>query len=625
MTKSTGDKKGSFWRNFDVLFGQQAAFYISGKERRTSVSAGVLTFILFAILLATVIYYVIYLFNKINPTIQINMSEDLHASLNLSSSNFMFGLGFKDLPDEDLETYFNFTMQVNTVLREANGTRTLDNSSYSFTKCNKSQFNFPHIDFSEKFERYELSNFYCPDISNNTEISIEGTYLSDLYKYVMIKVLPCDNKESSKCKDPNEIRSFLDEQEENLKLSFVFTNMLMKLQNYTNPQDIYLESYSWVLSPLTKTKASEIFMSPYQISTFAHPFTSGKTSSAQGYRVERANFKDFEQGYVRKGDLYAKSFMNIVFRVDSIQTVYQRNYMKALEVPGKLGGLYAFLVATIGFLAIHFNKRVLKVDIANQIYGTEEEKPQQRKDGVSLSLQEMDSSGAGGQGGGLDPDKKLEKINNQFVRLIQGEKVKDSFFEFVVNKFCWCFKWRCRRRRVNVINHIEKKLSTDLDVIQILKRLQELEKLKDILLTPQQKLILEYTPKPKLNPWISKGDPDYESMLSRSLATALPVKSQFLTKNEFLELYRAYLHITKDKDPMYGTHERALDQPLIMKKDEYSSNNRGRYFPNHGTSINYFPNLPQSHSVITTFSGQTMPHNQHHINWQPTRYDRKGS
>ena len=233
-----------------------------------------------------------------------------------------------------------------------------------------------------------------------------------------------------------------------------------------------------------------------------------------------------------------------------------------------------------------------------------------------------------------------------------------------------------------------------MDVIQILKRLQELEKLKDILLTPQQKLILEYTPKPKLNPWISKGDPDYESMLSRSLATALPVKSQFLTKNEFLELYRAYLHITKDKDPirshynellknkigletvlifeelereirtdqnfayyveslnqplitemsseqksmvprmyeqpgryqpMYGTHEGALDQPLIMKKDEYSSNNRARYFPNHGTSINYFPNLPQSHSVITTFSGQTMPHNQHHINLQPTRYDRKGS
>ena len=183
--------------------------------------------------------------------------------------------------------------------------------------------------------------------------------------------------------------------------------------------------------------------------------------------------------------------------------------MKALEIPGKLGGIYAFLVAVFGYFAIQYNNYKIRLDIADSIYKlhdpanpanptsptSPDSNDRKRKENQTedvhprLSMQQMGKLEIEypPKGGKLlskeDQEKKYERILAKFSKFISEEKIRNDiklFFRTLFSNLFSCCQCCCFRRRkggpVYILEQVDEKLRTDLDAIEILRRLQELEK-----------------------------------------------------------------------------------------------------------------------------------------------------
>jgi hypothetical protein len=75
----------------------------------------------------------------------------------------------------------------------------------------------------------------------------------------------------------------------------------------------------------------------------------------------------------------------------------------------------------------------------------------------------------------------------------------------------------------------EKALSKDLDIVMILRSLQEFERLKKILLDEEQQILLNYTPKCIIS--LKDGESVEKSFRSLSLFQLFPAKKEPSLKN----------------------------------------------------------------------------------------------
>jgi len=78
---------------------------------------------------------------------------------------------------------------------------------------------------------------------------------------------------------------------------------------------------------------------------------------------------------------------------------------------------------------------------------------------------------------------------------IEETKIKLSFLEHVLYKFCYLSK---KSKKKEIINKIQKTYSKQLDLIHILTKLQDTEKLKKILLDEDQLVIFDFLGKPTI-------------------------------------------------------------------------------------------------------------------------------
>lgn len=93
--------------------------------------------------------------------------------------------------------------------------------------------------------------------------------------------------------------------------------------------------------------------------------------------------------------------------------------------------------------------------------------------------------------------KIFEKIE---IYLSYDRKNKISFFEMCKLPFKFLFSFcGCRLgEKEMLIKKSTTNLIRDLDIFNILNKLQELEKIKDLLFTPEQQTLLSFTPKPEI-------------------------------------------------------------------------------------------------------------------------------
>ncbi|EAR90212.1 transmembrane protein, putative (macronuclear) [Tetrahymena thermophila SB210] len=162
-----------------------------------------------------------------------------------------------------------------------------------------------------------------------------------------------------------------------------------------------------------------------------------------------------------------------------------------------------------------------------------------------------------------EKQKKYQKEQifkeNQFDELIQKEtkSMKMNLWEYFKSLIYPCGYLKDKKQ---IINYSIEKLYYNLDIMQILKRLIEVEKLKRLLLDQDQIRLFDYLPKPTINPdLVFKSQNNQNSLKSQEIDLLYSDNRSELQKTR--EAFKAYQQILSKQNNTY------LDQKILETLD----------------------------------------------------------
>ncbi|KAL4473869.1 hypothetical protein ABPG74_022733 [Tetrahymena malaccensis] len=155
--------------------------------------------------------------------------------------------------------------------------------------------------------------------------------------------------------------------------------------------------------------------------------------------------------------------------------------------------------------------------------------------------------------------KQQTQKENQFNELIQKEtkSMKMNLWEYFKSLIYPCGYLKGKKE---IINYSIEKLYNNLDILQILKRLIEVEKLKRLLLDQDQIKLFDYLPKPTISPdLVFKKKHSQNSLKSQEIDLLYSDNRSELQKTR--EAFKAYQQLLSKQDNTY------LDQKILEMLD----------------------------------------------------------
>ena len=182
----------SFIRSFD-MYGKNIVLTYKGDDKYRTHVGGFASIVVGAVIFSYIIYLFFVMLTKGNTNISVSsilndVSNDVEI-LKPGKDKFDFAFSYTASGVDYLadSTYFSFSMrQVEQQWVNLTGTSSLQRSKTDipFEKCGG---NFSHDD-QEEIIRLGIDEYYCP---TSDEYSVAGTFFSQQFNYIEIKLLKC--------------------------------------------------------------------------------------------------------------------------------------------------------------------------------------------------------------------------------------------------------------------------------------------------------------------------------------------------------------------------------------------------------------------------------------------------
>ena len=506
---------GKFVAAFDQ-FGQQVKLSINSHDEFKTTTGGIMTILAIGLTMIMAAGSVSNYLKHEEPAIAFEYDYTPDPGLSpLNSSNYLFSITAQDSDFNISASYLGFNLFQTTIARYPNGSSTKVKTRIPLQRCPLEYW----AGFEDDYYLYNISNRLCPTVM---DYNITGSYLSVVYTYLSIEVVGCQNRTDQPdivCLPQETLDAKVPGKE--ITLSYMYTDNMFNLNDWTNPVKRYVTNLHWVLAPKLLTKETDIFLQQYDIITDDNYFLNGywvkNESTYQINGVERdQNYAPVKSG---GNDVY----MKIYLRKSSSSTIATRTFSKAADILSTIGGLAGFLFMLFGVIAIIYNKILYQVTISNALYEFDIPVPPKKNDKNSkrgccpkrrkTTVLPSSASPEKSQGAS-DRINRLQLYIKSFDKYTKGQerKLKFNFFDFIMGVLsCW------RRKKDRLIAKASEKIEQDTDIIQILKRLQELEKLKEFFFDPNQREIFSYSPPPLITTEII-----LDKSVARSLSAASP-------------------------------------------------------------------------------------------------------
>ena len=170
---------------------------------------------------------------------------------------------------------------------------------------------------------------------------------------------------------------------------------------------------------------------------------------------------------------------NLVLKRSGSILNYSREYASLGSVLSEIGGFAKSIFAIVGVICLVYSRFKYRIHFASEIYSINSDQHQQKKQEssqeIELSLRNIliDTDEAKGT------KKEIRKLKHSDV----------GFLTFLIYSLSNCFK-----RKNAKVKMLEKASSTAReasDILRLFKKLEELERLKRLLLTPEQRMLFE--------------------------------------------------------------------------------------------------------------------------------------
>ncbi|EAR93746.2 small GTP-binding domain protein (macronuclear) [Tetrahymena thermophila SB210] len=236
-------------------------------------------------------------------------------------------------------------------------------------------------------------------------------------------------------------------------------------------QQIQQPPNEYQIQELNQNNKNSFIQEIYQKNKFNYQNNSNISIGSHSFKQEQLKAQSKKQQSNEKQDSQAPSFMKqkqliIKKRSSKLESSKKQHNQSGQNIGGK---------------------QILNKYLQDEIYDQSISQSTQFKNNSNLPSKQINS-----------PQKVQKKVEKEFSKLFnqQTNCMKMSLWQYFLSYFCPFGKLKQKKK---IIQYSIDKLYQNLDILQILKRLLEVEKLKRLLLDPDQIKLLDYLPKPTIH------------------------------------------------------------------------------------------------------------------------------
>lgn len=336
------------------FMGDKISFEINKNTKFKTLLGGIFSITLYGFFIYLIYFFGEDFFNKINPTgyqiTQYHKQGD--EKLSLTNNTFLMGIRLEDfyLKPLDLNEYFYLSFGLNYFNNERNEEIIKHIPSITCDKVN--------ITSEIELGIYDLSTFYCPDLSKLKNESIFGDWSTPESGRIFMYLSLC-NDDQTECKDVQEINKKFDEKM--ILVSVVAPKIEYSITNYDKPLVVILDNYYDFLNP-RKFIYEEFSFTKYLIEDDKGiVWSDTNTTTVLGVQ-KRKNTQDIRNiekdpktavnerdRYFYFGEInYQKSYQN-----------YNRSYTKLFDIIGNVYGAGETIIFLVILIYSYYNKMKL--------------------------------------------------------------------------------------------------------------------------------------------------------------------------------------------------------------------------------------------------------------------------
>ena len=338
----------NFFTALDI-FGVTYGFRYKDKEKFQTAVGGFFVLLFFALVLGMGIYYFIPFINRKNYTIvyyTMNLAATEEVNLFASESNFAVGLTCENNDKEYRKINELFYLKSRYVLyiKSRDGTYRKDATNLDTHKCTYDDF---YNKYNSNMDYLGVSNFDCV---KDKDVSIQGIFSDQVFSYYEFSVVTYNQSEEL----IKEAERFLFHND--CKLQFVYTDIIIDLDNYEKPETQYLSEIFIQLNPTLFIKRNIYFMNQYFTNDDYLMFNFEEGDEAAEIKPLYSRYEEYAlyKGLDRISNQPEEFdyFTKIYIRAELKRTIIKRKYQKFMEFYADASSL---LVAIYEILVIIFN------------------------------------------------------------------------------------------------------------------------------------------------------------------------------------------------------------------------------------------------------------------------------
>ena len=585
-----------YLKNID-FFGEPIQFCLKMKHSQTSLFSAILTILFIGAFVSIAYQGFIDLVLKNHIT---SYTMDIYnlspPAIDFSDYNMKFAFTFSDPTLNDAK-YFKVELNQYSVTRNSSG--------------NVKKLKFPSLlgqcdlkDFGEELKialnslPINFSRLLCP--MNNPHFYIKGKFSGNLFNYVSLKISKCQNTDTITCASEIEIANILQKNENKIYFNIYFSNNIIDINNIQNYLTRFLDDRIYVLLDFNYYKEKNVYFTSNEVLTDSSIFQNDQDE------YDKLTTFTFENNYDESTIMLHKTndpmadvlYSTIYFRSNFLSKQQIRIVGKLTDYLGYIGGFWSGLYMIFSRLGRKYNRDKFLMKIAKNIYCfPSQSKNFSNKPSTVSNFKEK-----------LSVKNRIKPQNNVFdTAIVQKKKsFKQILEEYIkINNAATklfskakvfilkIFSPKILLKNYKTQKKIEKKakltILKDIDLIHLLGKIKEIDKLTSILLDNNQKNLFEYIPKAKIQ--LENNNHFLKNRASLLFMKKTQKINKFTKKiseetfqlKDFYKLYDSYKHMMEDNDPIRKDINRKIIKTLepdlleIFRNENVKSMEKSKY------------------------------------------------
>lgn len=492
----------SFLKAVD-LFGHPIQLTFNQQEAQRSIFGGINTLILLSLFIGIAFQGFLNIMMRANITsytTDIYSNQPPYIDISPDAMNFAVSFTPTSLNVWDQMKYFKLEVFQGVYTRDLNGVTTKIKRAVKMVPCQLNTFTSSAQTVLLGLTS-NVSGFLCP--KSDDVFAVSGKFSSTNFTFLNFKLSKCKNSTNVTCASKEAIDKAFTSAGGKVYLNFYLMNNIINIYDFDNTVNPFMDDRIYLLINRDSYKEKNFYFTQQKIFTDSSIITTSYKEDIDTFIFDN-NFDESELTFNEADGTYA----SVYFRSNFLAKYHYRTFEKLGKFVSYIGGFWSVLFLFFSIIGKRYNKHLFLVKIANQLYDFENPNPEskepkirpndpsQKKEFKKIKL--VDKNEKESNRGETTENSRI----NQNIRLYLKKKNEYKLMKGL-KYFFECFFKSSEKEKYKSQKKLQNRafieIYKDVDIIHLLKKMKQIDKLKSLLLNETQICLFDFDHKTKIN------------------------------------------------------------------------------------------------------------------------------